>query len=410
MRITDLNEHVIDDKAMIELTAARVKGLMARDGMDALVVISPDSFRYLTGLPMIHSLYMASVNAAILHGGADLPAILGFEGFGSKMQARAPWFNDVADLPFQGTGEGMQPFVLGSWPDIFATKIRDLKLDEAVIAVDPTMPYALKEGIAAKLPNCRLVDAGKLLREARMVKNAEEIKALRSACLLSEIAIEAGIDVVRAGADERAIAAAIEYSFRINGAENPGFTPLIMSGMHALTPYSNPSQKVVRNGELVRIDIGCCSHGYNSCFGRTVVVGNPHPDVLVAYEAVKAAILAGIAAVGPGTTNVAVHAAMADAMKESSAGRHLLADYGGHGLGTGLHEDPMIGAEGTVEKIVLEAGMCIALEPSIILPDHGWLGVEDNVVVSENGCEVLTRTAFDLGLAPSFTSQRRRPS
>jgi Xaa-Pro aminopeptidase len=324
MRITDFVENVVDDRTLVELNCGRLKELMSANGVDALFVIAMDNWRYVTGLPVLHSLFMATANAALVRADASFPTIFPLQGFGYPMQQRAPWLEDIEELPMDGTREGLQPMGVGKWPEIIANKLSELGLAEGKIALDSAMPFALKESLQNRLNGTHFVDAGEILRQARLVKNEEELKALRSACGLADIAMEDAFKVVRAGASELDIAAAVEHSFRLHGAEYSAFTPQVFSGLHALLPYNNPSSKAVRNGELVRIDIGCCSHGYHSCFGRTVLAGTPDDQVNEAFTAVRQALAAGVSEAQPGVTNVELHGVMSETLHKQSGGKYDL--------------------------------------------------------------------------------------
>lgn len=396
MRIVDYVENVVDDRKLVELNSARLRELMREAKVDALFVISPDNWRYVTALPIHHSLFFATVNAAVVQKDAPFPTLFALDFYRNGMQERAPWFERVIELPMAGTREALQPMSIGKWPEIIATTMSKLGLAKAKIAMDPGMPFALKESLQEKLPGAQLVDGGMILRSARRVKNEEELKALRSACVLAERAMEDAFGVIREGVSELEIAAEIEYSFRVHGAEYPVFQPLVFSGVHPLLGYANPSFKTVRHGELVRLDIGCCSNGYNSCFARTVLVGSPDETVEEAFAAVRGSLEEAIAAARPGVTNVELHRILAETLRARSGGKYKLDWYGGHGLGTGIHEDPMVGKKEAVDEVTLEANMCLALEPSVVVPGRGWLGLEDDIVITPSGCEVLTRTRYAL--------------
>lgn len=396
MRICTDTQNAIDDRELVHLNCSRLQEIMQESAVDAVFVIAPDNWRYVTGLPVHHCLYFATVNAALLTREAAMPTIFALDFFCVGMKGRAPWFQDVVELPMTGTREALQPLGVGAWPGIIAKKINKLRLSSATIAVDPGTPYVIKDRLQERLPKARFLDAAQLLRQARLVKNKEEIKAMRNACISAEIAMEDAFRIIREGVTELEISAAVESSFRIHGAEYPTFQPLIISGLNPFLGYMNPSSRVIRYGDLVRLDIGCCCDGYNSCFARTVFVGEADRSLEDDYAAVHASLQAGIAATRPGVTNTSIYNVIADTLSERSAGKYTLGWYGGHGLGTGIHEDPMIGATGSVDEVTLEPGMCIAIEPSAIIPDRGWLGLEDNVVVTAMGCEVLTRTRFSL--------------
>ena len=152
-------------------------------------------------------------------------------------------------------------------------------------------------------------------------------------------------------------------------------------------------------GELVRLDIACSVDGYCCCIARTGFVGSPDTELLKAFEVLQRSLQAGIEAVSPGSTNTRVHDAMHEALQHESGDRYGLDWYGGHGIGLGLHEQPMIGRSDYVEEMPLQVGMAFALEPSILIPGRGWLGLEDNVAVTDTGVEVLSKAKFGLATA-----------
>lgn len=396
-----VDEQPIDERRLVEANCGRLQALLRREGIDALLVFSPDNWRYVTGVPLLHSLYLATLNAALLRADGGFASILALEGFAGAIRTRAPWHEDFEELPFRRSGEALQPMCVAAWPAVFAAKLARLGLSRSRIALDAMMPFALKEGVQAALPEARFVNAGRILREARLLKNAEEVRALRVACQLADIAMEDAFAAVAERSSEQAIAAVIEHSFRRNGAEHSAFTPLVFAGVPALVGIPSFSPSPLQDGQLVRIDIGCCAHGYNSCIGRTVLVGRSDASLDAAFAAVRASLDAGVAAARPGATNVEVHAAMARALHQVSCGRYALDWYAGHGLGAGAHEEPMIGSGESVEELVLQPGMCFALEPSIIVPGHGWLGLEDDLVITETGCSVVSgaRIGLDPGRA-----------
>ncbi len=127
-------------------------------------------------------------------------------------------------------------------------------------------------------------------------------------------------------------------------------------------------------------------------------MGAADDSVEEAFAAVHSSLKEAISAARPGTTNVELHSILAETLRSRSQGKYNLDWYGGHGIGVGIHEDPMVGNKESVEEIRLEAGMCLALEPSAIVPGRGWLGLEDDILITESGCEVLTRTRYGLSL------------
>jgi len=229
-----------------------------------------------------------------------------------------------------------------------------------------------------------------------VIKNEEEQKAIRIACRIGMIGVEAGLAAVAAGKTETEIAGVVEYSFRVHGGEYPHSTPFVVSGPPSDLGLLGATHRVIRNGDLVRIDCGCSYSGYLSDYSRTISVGRPDGETKEAYDACLLALQAGAGAAGPGVRNTDLHKAIDDALQKESRGRYQLGWFVGHGLGTGLHEDPMIGRSGVVEEFEMEPGMYFCLEPAIVVQGRGMIGLEDDYFITEDGVETLTHTEFCL--------------
>ncbi len=396
MRINEFSPNIDAARKLAEANVRRLNGLLEREGIDALLVITFDNWRYLTGLPVHHSISYATVNAAVLTRGSPLPALMPLDFFASRIRVAAPWYPIIKELPFPGTPEPLQPTGSDQWPKLMAQALADLGVANGVIAADPGMPWVIEEKLRSLLPGATFRDASALLAEARLIKNEEEVAAIRKACGIADIAIEAALSEAREGVAEFELAAVVESVFRRNGAEYPSMMPCVFSGDHPRLGYICSSDRPLQSGELVRLDIGCAVDGYCCCIARTGFVGRPDSETERAYELLHRALCAGIEACRPGVTNTYVHEKMHQVLQEGSGGKYGLDWYGGHGIGLGLHEQPLIGRAGTVTEIVLQQGMVFALEPAVLLPGKGWLGLEDNVAVTTDAAEVLSRAGFSL--------------
>ena len=399
MRINEYNPDIAHLKRLVEANVSRLNGLMDREGVDALFVNTFDNWRYLTGLPCHHSISYATVNAAILSRGSSLPDLLPLDFFASRIAVAAPWYSIIKELPFPGTPEPLQPTGASQWPGVIAEAFVELGLADGSIAIDPGTPWVIQEKLHTRLPKATFRDASDLLAEARLIKNEDEIEAIRKAGLIADIAIETALSQAREGMAEYELAAVVESVFRMNEAEYPSMMPCVFSGDHQRLGYICSSDRKLQSGELVRLDIGCAVDGYCSCIARTGFIGQPDAEVLEAYDLLQKVLRAGIEATRPGVTNTHVHEVMHQVLSEGSNKKFGLDWYGGHGIGLGLHEQPMIGSAGVVTEIVLQPGMVFALEPAVLLSDKGWLGLEDNVVVRPDGVEVLNQAQFELQTA-----------
>ena len=247
--------------------------------------------------------------------------------------------------------------------------------------------------LESRLPTkASLVAAGGSVERMRMVKSPSEIDRIRRSVLTNSRAFEQAVPRVRAGITERDLAAELEYCMRRLGAEKPAFETIVAAGVRSALPHAQPTAARLQPGQLVVVDMGAFQDGYASDMTRMLYLGTPTAKVKRIYRAVLEAQLAGIDAVRAGART-----AHADA-----AARHVLARYGldgafihstGHGLGLEIHEPPRLGKS---DKARLQAGMAITIEPGVYLEGFGGIRIEDTVVVTEKGCEILTPTGKDL--------------
>jgi Xaa-Pro dipeptidase len=396
MQGTHCGLYDVDWKALTTKNVERARACLGKKKIDALLVGTMENWRYLTGLPTNFTFAYAVANYAVLGTDEPLPRVLALDYIKDAMERLAPWYRPIVPLPFDGTREARQPMGAGLWPGLIADLCRSMGLDRGTIALDPGIPFPVKDALVAQLPGARFVNGGEILREARLVKNEQELTAIRNACQLAELGMRSGLDCIRVGAIEREVAGAIERTLRENGAENSLSVPFVLSGDHALLGYAYPSDKPFRSGELAIVDVGCSFGGYYSDFCRTVYLGKPDATVEKAYAAVLRAIEKGIDSCRPGRTNIDVFNAMNETLREATTGQYDLGWFGGHACGLGINEAPMIGSEDGVDSCQLEPGMFLCIEPGIQLAGKGLLCVEEGVVVTDGAPEVITRSSRDL--------------
>jgi Xaa-Pro aminopeptidase len=196
---------------------------------------------------------------------------------------------------------------------------------------------------------------------------------------------------LRPGVKESEVAAAMEYAARLAGAEEMSFPTIIASGARSALPHGRATQQAIAAGGFVVCDFGVILAGYCSDQTRTVWVGAASNEAQSAYEAVKEAQAAAIAAVRPGVSAGEVDAAARKVLHKAGLGRHFTHSTG-HGVGLEIHESPRIAAE---QKDLLKPGMVITIEPGVYFPGKWGVRIEDMVAVTESGCEVLTPTSKD---------------
>jgi Xaa-Pro aminopeptidase len=258
-----------------------------------------------------------------------------------------------------------------------------------------------RKRLADLLPSdVRLKNAPPMVERARMVKEDAELALIRAAVRLGATLFDRALEVLLPGAREAEVAAEMEYAARRAGAEEMSFPTIIASGVRSALPHGRATQQAIAPGGFVVCDFGVILAGYCSDQTRTVWVGATsgakasgaaEKEARGAYEAVREAQEAAIAAIRPGVSVGEVDAAARKALQKAGLGRYFTHSTG-HGVGLEIHEAPKVAAG---QKEVLQPGMVITIEPGVYFPGKWGVRIEDMVAVTEGGCEVLTPTSKD---------------
>lgn len=222
----------------------------------------------------------------------------------------------------------------------------------------------------------------------RMTKSPAEIEAIRASVRLNSLALQQALTRLKPTMTELDLAAEIEYRMRRLGAEGTAFDTIIASGPHSALPHAHPTGAIIGRDQLLLIDMGANVAGYASDMTRTYVAGKPTRKARQMYGAVLESQLAAIDAVKPGVSCAAVDKAARDVLRKHGMDK-LFVHSTGHGLGLEIHEFPRIGRK---EKTKLEVGMAITIEPGAYDEAFGGVRIEDTVVVTNSGGEILTPT------------------
>ena len=237
-----------------------------------------------------------------------------------------------------------------------------------------------------------------MVERARVRKDAGEIAVLREAARMLSAAARDVLSSVRRGQRERDVALAIDWSVRKVGFERSAFDTIVASGPNAALPHAHPGERILSEGDLVVLDFGGVYASYCVDLTRTVSVGPPSDRAREVYGAVLDARNHAIAAARPSASRFDIDAAARDTLA-----RYGLAEAFGHGTGHGLglevHEDPRItrrrpGVDSRDEPV--EPGMVFTIEPGAYLPGWGGVRIEDDVLITEDGVEVLTDVTTEL--------------
>jgi Xaa-Pro dipeptidase len=280
-----------------------------------------------------------------------------------------------------------QPF-----QEAFDAAARAARLDAAVIGVEPTQMRVIEWNLLAASASITQQPALDMIAALRMRKDAAEIDTMRKSVQLTERVLAQVLEEVSEGMTERQIGALLANRMMQGGADALAFPPLVQIGVGASNPHGTMSDRALKSGDCLLFDFGAQIGDYPADLTRTVFFGEPGPELRRIHETVKAANAAGRAAVKPGVTCEAVDAA-ARAVIEAAGYGQFFTHRTGHGLGLEIHEPPYLWAGNT---LALEPGMTFTIEPGIYVPGLGGVRVEDDVLVTETGCESLT--TFERGL------------
>ena len=231
-----------------------------------------------------------------------------------------------------------------------------------------------------------------LIEAQRMLKSEAEIGLIRQSVITNSKAFASSLKRIKPNITETELAAEIEFQMRRHGAEKAAFETIVAAGTRSALPHAQPTSEVVGTNRLLLIDMGAMRAGYASDMTRMLHLGKPGPKVRKLYNAVLEAQLAGISAIRENTTAGAVDRSARQVLKAHGYEK-LFVHSTGHGLGLEIHEAPRVGSK---DKTVLKAGMVITVEPGAYMEGFGGVRIEDTVLVTKTGCEVLTPTPKEL--------------
>ena len=344
----------------------RARAAAGEAGADGLLVTHGADVRYLSG-------FTGSSGAVAIAG---RKAAL-FTDRRYAEQARA----EVDRLPVV-IGKGAPAGLAVKWME--AGGVARCAFDAAATSVTALegMRKALPKGVGRGF----FVGAVGLVARLREVKDAEEIEAMRRAASFGCELFAGVLERIGAGVTEAEVAWELEGAARRGGAEAMSFETIVASGERSALPHGRATGKKLPRRGFVTLDFGVVLGGYCSDMTRTVHVGRATPRERAAYGAVLEAQEAAVAAVAPGVSCAAVDEAARSVLKRAKLGKWF-SHSTGHGVGLEIHEGPRLGAK--MEQ-VLEAGMVVTIEPGVYLPGEFGVRIEDTVLVTERGGEVLT--------------------
>jgi Xaa-Pro aminopeptidase len=356
--------------------AGRLRARLAADGLDALIITGPASVRWLTGYTGTNGLCIVTAD--------EQRFVTDFRYGANVSHLRASWDVQIVDQNLVG--------VLGASLPQFVGNARRVGFESS------RLTYAswamLDEG--TRDGAIELVGTKDLVEDVRAVKSADEIELIRAGAEINDRVYEwlasEGLD----GKAERDWVHAISARMRELGADGPAFESIVAGGPNGASPHAVPGPDVIERNTLVVVDLGALVGGYCSDCTRTFATGHTEDAMREAYEVVLRAQEAALALVRPGTHCIDVHETARKVIIDAGYGEYF--NHGtGHGVGIEMHEEPRFRAGFSG---VLEPGNVVTVEPGVYLPEQFGVRIEDLVVVTEDGHDVLSRfpkSLLDIG-------------
>jgi Xaa-Pro aminopeptidase len=293
----------------------------------------------------------------------------------------------VVSLPYQ-----LQVFAYpenpSEWDGAFRKAVQALGLDGKRIGVEPRQLRLLEfRHVKAGAPEAEYPDASDVLSALRLRKDRAEVEAMRRAVKIAQAALEATIPLIKMGMTEKELSSELVVQLLRSGSEpEMPFAPIVSGGPNAANPHASPSERKLQAGDLLVIDWGATYDGYISDLTRTFAVADVVDEYAKIHRIVQEANAAGRAAAKPRVPCANVDQAARAVIEQAGYGR-FFTHRTGHGIGMEGHEEPYMRGDNLQ---LLEPGMAFTVEPGIYLPERNGVRVEDNVVITETGADVLS--------------------
>jgi Xaa-Pro aminopeptidase len=279
----------------------------------------------------------------------------------------------------------------GSLTDAVARAIR--RYDIKRLGFQPeSLPYGLYQKLRRAVGATRMKPLSGVVSGLRVIKDASEVKRIEKAIRVAEGAFQSVLKRIRSGMTEHALAAELQYEMIRQGASEASFPIIVAEGPNSSVPHARPGQRRIRAGSAVLIDWGATVDHYRSDLTRVVFIRRIPPRFRRMYEHVAAAQAEAIAAIRPGARMCDVDGVARTRLKQANLDKRF--SHGlGHGIGLEIHEAPRLSMR---VKDRLEPGMVVTVEPGVYIPGVGGIRIEDDILVTDRDCRVLSRLPRDL--------------
>ena len=350
------------------LRVQKLRELMKAKEIDGFLVTSPYNLRYLTNFTGTTGLAVITLDKAFFVTDFRYTEQAASQAQGFEIVKNAgPIFDEVATL-------------------CETQQINALAFEESYVSF---AEYSILEEI---IEESALVPVARMIENLREVKDEAEVAIIKKACEIADKAFAHILTKIKPGMTEIEVANELDFFMRAQGATGVSFDTIVASGVRSAMPHGVASSKVIEQGDLITIDFGCYYEGYVSDMTRTFAIGDPGEKLKEIYQIVLDAQLKVLEAAKAGMTGIALDAVARDHITACGYGE-AFGHSTGHGIGLEIHEGPNVSFR--ADKAFVP-GNVITNEPGIYLPGIGGVRIEDDMLVTESGIEVLTHSPKEL--------------
>jgi Xaa-Pro aminopeptidase len=355
-------------RAYLQVRQRAARAALRKFNVDTLLITQPSDLAYLTDFTGDDSVGLLTQK--------DFLLVSDFR-YREQIQIEAPWLRSIMRE--------------GTMADSLADGLGELKSRNVGFQASRTT-FGQIDGLKSivKKRGMRKIEfspLGDFLVEIRQIKDLRELGIIRQAVRVAEDAFRALRRQIRVGQDENFLAGLLVFEMRSRGASDGSFQTIVAAGANGSLPHYRPGKAKVRRGQPLLIDWGALYMGYCSDLTRTLLVGNVKPVMKDIYKIVLEAQMAAIDSLAPGKSTRDADKVARDIIDKAGYREHF--GHGlGHGIGREIHELPVLRKTGTHEA--LRPGMIVTVEPGIYLPGIGGVRIEDDVLITRNGHEVLS--------------------
>ncbi len=384
--------HGVDADRMRAYRLARARDAMTSHELDAILAFEYANGRYLADLRPLYAPNFLVRQAAVVSRAADRVICFVHQDDTPHRRATMPWLDpdDVREFPtgvanFGASADALAPLV---------GALAELGIESGRVGVDIATPATL-ENLQRALPRCEIVDVGPAMRDARTVKNDDELELMRYASRVSDLTMAAAIDAVAPGTREcDVLAVAMDVLYR-HGAEVPQCNLIVAGGPNTMPMQRFAGERSIEDGDLVMLDLGGCFGGMFSELARTTVCGRANDKQRAIYQTTAAILEATAGSLRDGVAPATVQSAAGEPYERSPFHGTMQRMIIAHGIGVGYAEAPFIPPPGgtPARGEPLAAGTTLAIVPTLLVPDvpgGGGVRIEDVVAITADGVERLT--------------------